>query len=164
MRDARRVGAGGFWLKKGLEPRSQLCGEFVSAGLENVRGADTPQHARILTTLTASDHRNEAAVTSNILAATPTWAIILVAVLTGLLGLLSGTAAGAMVTTSHERTERFRERMIEAADAFVEAMVKAEAALRRADELIDESAGKGLQPTNQADSPVPPLLKEAKRL
>lgn len=63
---------------------------------------------------------------------TPTWATILVAVLTGLFGFASGAGAAAVVSTSHERAERFRSRMIEAADAFVGALVKTDQLIRAA--------------------------------
>jgi hypothetical protein len=70
---------------------------------------------------------------------TSAWTTIGVAALTGLLGLASGAGAAAAVTTSHERAERFRERMIGAADAFVGSLVTSEEALdtisRQATEL-----------------------------
>ena len=61
-----------------------------------------------------------------------------VATLTGLLGLASGAAAAAAVTTSHERAERFRERMIDAADAFVANLVQAEEALETVREKTED--------------------------
>ena len=60
------------------------------------------------------------AVSVGLLAATPTWATILVAVLAGLFGLFAGASAAAVVTSSHERTERFRDRIIEAASRYIE--------------------------------------------
>jgi hypothetical protein len=62
----------------------------------------------------------------------PTWATILVAVLTGLFGFVSGAGVAAAVTTRHERREAFRNRMIEKADQFVERTVSAHLALGQA--------------------------------
>ena len=39
---------------------------------------------------------------------------------TGLFGFVSGAAAAAVITTNHERREKFRDRMIESADAYFE--------------------------------------------
>jgi hypothetical protein len=66
---------------------------------------------------------------SNLPLATEAWVTIATAVLTGLFGFASGAGLAAMVTTSHERRQRFRERMIERADSVVEAYVEAQGAL-----------------------------------
>lgn len=50
---------------------------------------------------------------------TPVWVAILLAVVAGVFGLLSGAAAATAITTSHETRERFRDRMIETADGFI---------------------------------------------
>jgi hypothetical protein len=75
------------------------------------------------------------------LAQSDTWVTVLVAVVTGIFGFLSGAGAAAVVTTGHERRQQFRTRMIEAADGFVEKAVSAHLLLaaatqaaRRADE------------------------------
>ena len=71
-------------------------------------------------------------MSAGLLATTPTWATILVASITGLFGLLAGASVAAVVTTSHERRERFRERMIVAASDFVAAAGKPYFLLREA--------------------------------
>jgi hypothetical protein len=98
---------------------------------------------------------------SVVLAETPVWATVLVAALAGVFGLLSGAAAAAYVTTRHERTERFRERMIEAADGFVEKMIKTEGALRAAFEPIEDVR---LHPSDEAFAAARWQLGEAARL
>ena len=49
----------------------------------------------------------------------PAWAALALAAVTGLFGLLAGAAAASVVTTNHERNERFRTRMIESAEQVV---------------------------------------------
>jgi predicted ribosome quality control (RQC) complex YloA/Tae2 family protein len=68
-------------------------------------------------------------ITLALIAGATSWATIGIATFTGLVGLASGAAAAAYVTTSHERAERFRDRMIDAADAFLGNLVKSEAAV-----------------------------------
>jgi hypothetical protein len=72
-------------------------------------------------------------------AGTPTWATILVAVLTGLFGFASGAGVAAAVTTRHERREHFRNRMIEKGDQFVEKTVKAHLALGTAQQFAKDA-------------------------
>jgi hypothetical protein len=91
------------------------------------------------------------------LAATPVWATILVAVVAGGFGLLSGVAAAAAITTRHETRERFRERMIEAADAFVTQEIKATTALESAYRRI------GMERAKRAPT-WPPLYREVASL
>jgi hypothetical protein len=64
--------------------------------------------------------------------ATEAWVTIATAVLTGLFGFASGAGLAAIVTTGHERRQRFRERMIQAADSVVELLVEAQLELSRA--------------------------------
>jgi hypothetical protein len=67
----------------------------------------------------------------DVFAATPVWVTVTLATATGIFGLLSGAAAAAAVTTSHETREVFRDRMIEAADAFIAQEIKVDEALAR---------------------------------
>jgi hypothetical protein len=53
------------------------------------------------------------------------WVTVGTAAVSGVLGLGAGAGAAAWLTTRHERTERFRDRMIDAADALVDRLVKA---------------------------------------
>jgi hypothetical protein len=72
---------------------------------------------------------------------TPVWVAILLAVLTGLFGLLSGAAAATAITTSHETREQFRDRMIVAADHFIAAETEARRAVAAFyQKFIDELA------------------------
>jgi hypothetical protein len=84
----------------------------------------------------------EGAIATALLAAAraPVWLAILLPVLTGLFGLLAGASAAAVVTTSHERNERFRTRMMESAEQVVEEM---DAVLETLDRALNEAEGAG---------------------
>ena len=60
--------------------------------------------------------------------ATAAWVTILAAAVTGLFGLLAGTAAGAVVTTRHQRGEAARERLVSASVDYVAAYNRTSAA------------------------------------
>jgi hypothetical protein len=63
---------------------------------------------------------------------TSIWTTVAVALIAGFSGVFAGAAAAAVVTTRHERLERFRARMIDAGDDFV-------GKLMHGLELVDDS-------------------------
>jgi hypothetical protein len=88
---------------------------------------------------------------------TPAWAIILVAVLTGLFGVASGAGMAAFLTVRHETAERLRDRMIVAADDFVGTVILAFASLneleRVAARAVSESSSsqEGERPPSESE-------------
>jgi hypothetical protein len=62
---------------------------------------------------------------------TATWVTILVASLTGLLGLAGGTAVAAFFTTRHQRTEAVRERLLAVSREYIGSYNNAVAAFHK---------------------------------
>jgi hypothetical protein len=83
---------------------------------------------------------------------TPVWAAILLAVVAGVFGLLSGAAAATVISTSHETRERFRDRMIEAADGFIAQETEAFESLIR----FESAFAAGLTESYGSSSPFDP--------